>query len=212
MRARFGIYAFAGLAMQALATACSSSPDAISVDGDVDPTAEAGDDARWDVAANDAIADADVDASDSTTEDVAVLDASADSGTCNALTPSALVSFGCVPYASPPTPTGGTIVDGVYVLTTGTYYDPTGACTATPLPTGDELDIESGTMQEVETSTGWIVPAYRTKTVATGNAWITTTETCPSPGGPTSYQYTATPTILTTLRDGLMLVYSRTGA
>jgi hypothetical protein len=41
-----------------------------------------------------------------------------------------------------------------------------------------------------------------------GGNQLSTTETCPSPGQTDLFQYTATPTTLTTTRDGLVLVYS----
>jgi hypothetical protein len=133
--------------------------------------------------------------------------AATDSGGCNGLTVTALVSFGCIPFQSPPAATGGSLTNGVYVLTSGTLYDPTGSCTGIPVPTAETIDIESGTMQKAENVSGWLFPQASTWTVSVGGTWMSTTETCPS-AGEESLQYSATATTLTTIQDGFVAVYT----
>jgi len=178
--------------------------------------AATGDAASGDAGAEGAVAadapagDAPVDDLDAETgADVSSEAAAPDSGSCNSSTVTALVSFGCVPFQSPPTATGGTIATGTYVLTSGALYDPTGACTGVPVPTAETLDfLAGGVMQEAEIASGWIAPENRTFSFSAGGNELSTTETCPSPGLTDLLQYTATPTTLTTTQDGLVLVYS----
>ncbi len=172
----------------------------------------AGDAIAVDAAARDAPAgDAPAEGLDATTgADASTESGGPDSGSCNSLTVTALVSFGCVPFQTPPTATGGSIAAGTYVLTSGTLYDPSGACTGIPVPTAETLDfLAGGVMQVAENASGWIAPENRSYTFSAGGNQLATDETCPSPGQTQLLQYTATPTTLTTSFDGLVLVYSR---
>jgi hypothetical protein len=120
--------------------------------------------------------------------------AASDGGTaCNNLVDDGPVVHYTVSSASPPTPTGGTILTGTYELSGLTQYpSPYGT-----VPSSDTLSgviaIAGTTMQQVQTSGGQEV--RNTSSFSVEGLILTTTNTCPAP-----YifknAYTATATML----------------
>jgi hypothetical protein len=101
--------------------------------------------------------------------------------------------------ATMPSGTGGTIVEGTYVMTAQTYYGTSG-CASTPLAT--TFVYSGGCVQEITTSAGIDVRAAVTFDVHDTNE-VTKTVACVSPtiSGATvdtaTITYTATPTSFT---------------
>lgn len=89
----------------------------------------------------------------------------------------------------PPTPLGGTIVDGTYVLTTATLYTGTGGASG---PTGD---TRSMTMRITGARGDSIFDGVaRTAQFAVSGTTMTSTSVCPESGGTRTDGYDATPT------------------
>ena len=99
-----------------------------------------------------------------------------------------------------PTPAGGTIVDGTYVLTAVTEYSgPGGSTGPTSTSTSLLLTISGNTMQQV----GRIGGQERryTTLISTSGTTLTGTDTCPEPNT-LQVQYTATASELRVYSNG----------
>ncbi len=116
---------------------------------------------------------------------------------CNSLTPiGPLVPYECL-GAPIPTPAGGTILDGTYVLTASAFYG-----TPCPAPEQDRdiWYVCGNTWQAVQELTAGTSPAvtytYESTIAPTGASSFTLDVTCPTVTS-VMRQYTATPTTLT---------------
>jgi hypothetical protein len=103
------------------------------------------------------------------------------------------VSLTVVLTAAPPA-NGGTVVDGTYVLSKATLY--TNGVTVTPPPNAFSavLQMAGHTMQQVGSING--AESRYTSTFTVSGSNVTTEDTCPAPKS-TTYQFTATATLLT---------------
>jgi hypothetical protein len=94
-----------------------------------------------------------------------------------------------------PRGTGGTIVDGTYVLTAQTYYN---SATCSTIPVGGTIELAGGCLQLV---IGVPFSGTGSFTYTVQGADITMTETCVNPSGATAdtptTTFTATPTTFT---------------
>lgn len=177
------------------AVACSPSTDTPNDGGTdaVESDAPASDGAT-DAPPDDAeVSDATSDAlsSDASDAGVCVLEPG-DAATCNTIAPTGNDITPTCPTGTAPTPTGGTIADGHYVLTATAYYgDDSGLC-QTPVPKTDWLLC--GT--QWETAAGGNNGYNMNFTATVTSADVQLDRTC---GGALSvkWQYDATPTTLT---------------
>jgi len=125
-------------------------------------------------------------------------DAPAEAATvCNMLANSASVITYSQVSQNPPTPQGGTMVDGTYAMTDASIYTgpngpsgPSGMSQTTIQVTGSTIQIVSNGQ-----------PPTRTVTLATSGTSFTATDTCPD-AKVTHGSYTATPTSILIFLDG----------
>lgn len=100
--------------------------------------------------------------------------------------------------ATLPTPAGGTILDGTYVLTASAFY---GTPCPSPEQDRDIWYVCGTTWQAVQELTAGTAPAvvytYDATITPTGDSSFALNVTCPSGVMGVSRQYTATPTTLT---------------
>jgi hypothetical protein len=115
---------------------------------------------------------------------------------CNMLTNSASVITFSQVNQNPPTPQGGTIVDGTYAMTDASIYTgpngpsgPSGMSQTTIQITGSTIQVASNGQ-----------PTTRTVTLATSGTSLTATDTCPD-SKVTQGSYTATSTTLLIFLD-----------
>jgi hypothetical protein len=120
-------------------------------------------------------------------------DSSAPASTvCNTLTDDGPTITLMAIIGQAPTPAGGTVVDGTYVLAATTLY--TAATTMIPPTTSSAvIQIAGSTMQQVGQINGQ-EKRYTSTFTVTGTS-VATTDTCPAPSMG-SHQYTATATEL----------------
>jgi hypothetical protein len=95
----------------------------------------------------------------------------------------------------PPTPQGGTVSDGTYVLTTETVYTGAGGPTGTMGTQTITIQIASGTIQVVKD----FDPPTSTYSLVTTGTMFNTTGVCPAGVGPLQGSYTATATTFSVL-------------
>jgi len=125
----------------------------------------------------------------------------ADGGVCNTFANiGSMVTAGC---GSVPAATGGTIVDGTYVLTAVTFYGSSCSGDASvAIPVGSETLVGSGLdtggcLHEIFLNAGGDV-TNTTSICSTQGIQYTCSEVCPAgDAGAVTQQYTATPTTLT---------------
>ena len=111
---------------------------------------------------------------------------------CNTLTDDGPTITLMAVVGQAPTPAGGTVVDGTYVLAATTLY--TAATTMIPPTTSSAvIQIAGSTMQQVGLINGQ-EKRYTSTFTVTGTT-VATTDTCPAPSMG-SHQYTATTTEL----------------
>ncbi len=119
------------------------------------------------------------DAGDAASDVTAPLDGGADAldgGGCNAIAQLAdPVTTSCDPGA-PPAATGGTIVDGTYLLAESHFF---GACESNVL--SETLVVSQGTVQSITTdaTTGMTARRRFSYAVTSGSSTLSETETCP---------------------------------
>jgi hypothetical protein len=198
------IVSFAGIApFSGCSSNGSSSPGTAGHDGggaDVSPaddgstgadTGDAGSAIQTADAAPDAATDAVVEAGGS-----CLAPPTPDAGVCNTLQVTGnKIPVQCLDAQAPPTPAGGTIANGTYVLTSSTYY---GTC---PTPEQDRItwSICGGTWQTAQESTvpngTTMLRTYDAAVMASGNS-LSIRLTC---GGmqTLTFGYDASPTMLT---------------
>jgi hypothetical protein len=122
-------------------------------------------------------------------------------GGCNAIVLDGPIVAGTLSPLPPPTMTGGTIVDGTYVLWSITGY--TGGDAGTPMPphVAQETSIIAGS--SIQTAFVFDTMSLRgSGTIAATGSTLTIMLTCPPMMGWTSVQYTATTTDLGILVNG----------
>jgi len=112
------------------------------------------------------------------------------SGACNDLTVSGNAITQTAATGTAPTPAGGTIADGTYVLTRYDVYAP-GSPSASPYRVKYRV---TGNLLEVATGGGTIISNLNYSTTVSGSAW-NLTGTCPV-SAPAAVPYTATATML----------------
>jgi hypothetical protein len=120
-------------------------------------------------------------------------DAALDGGACNAIAQlSDPITTSCDP-GSPPAASGGTIVDGTYLLTESHFF---GQCVESVL--SETLSVSQGTVQSITTdaTTGIATRRSFTYAMTNGSSRLGETETCPSAFTAT-VSFTATPSRLT---------------
>jgi hypothetical protein len=125
------------------------------------------------------------------------------SGACNTLEANAPdYPFNNVPDAAP-APTGGTIVDGTYFVTSVTWFESplTGSSNT---PGGIRIDITGSSWQEADGSPDDISPpVHFTSELEVQSPNVILTQTCPIAAGPDQYGYTADADTLTVfITDG----------
>jgi len=179
-----------GIAALALAAGCSSSS------GGTSPS-DAGSD-------HDAGADGAEPTDGATPEDGgstgqdAAADAPAEAATaCNMLTNSATPITYSQVNQDPPTPQGGTIVDGTYAMTDASIYTGPNGPSGPSGMSQTTIQISGNTIQVVSSGQ----PPTRTVTLATSGTSLTATDTCPD-AKVNHGSYTATPTTLLIFLDG----------
>jgi hypothetical protein len=122
-----------------------------------------------------------------------------DGGACNSLAaPAPSISIQCNPSAQVPAPTGGTIVDGVYVMTSSTYYAGGGACQS-PEVDGVTWLVCGTSWQIAQAVTQGGLPAQilvANATVIPTGSNLDITLTCGAPSNTFTFGYDATPTTL----------------
>jgi hypothetical protein len=126
-----------------------------------------------------------------------------DGGACNSLEPSGpLVPYQCI-AATMPTPAGGTIVDGTYVLTSSAFY---GSPCPAPEQDRDEWLICGTNWQTVQELTAGTNPAvlhtFDVDVTPAGGPALNVQITCGAPLSTITFQYTASPTTLTLFVGG----------
>ncbi len=174
-----------------LLTGCGSSSSPANAPGpDASPLSA-------DASTSDAAARALGDAADAETTEDAPSDDATDAAACNTIANDAPVVDITQVAADPPTPQGGTIVDGKYWETSlDIYTGPPGSAGVTGTSQTTAL-VEGHTVQLVSSGQ----PMRRTVTLTTADASFTSVDTCPdsqtSQGG-----YSATATTLTILLPG----------
>lgn len=179
-----------GIAALALAAGCSSSS------GGTSPSDAGGDhDAGSDAAGP--IDGAPPDDGGSPGEDAAP-DAPAEAATvCNTLANTASPITYDQMNQDPPTPQGGTMVDGTYAMTAASIYTGPNGPSGPSGMAQTTIQVSGTTIQIVEVGQ----PPTRTVTLATSGTSFTATDTCPD-AKVTQGSYTATPTSILIFLDG----------
>jgi hypothetical protein len=147
-------------------------------------------------ASTDAVADSHAsDASSDTANDTSTSDAPSDGGgACNAI--ANVASMIALDYiaSDPPTPHGGTIADGTYIMTAAGFYTGTGGVAGSSGVTSQvTIQISGSTIQVASKANP--PNDHITTTVMTNGVNLTRTDTCPD-STTQSGTYTATPTTL----------------
>jgi hypothetical protein len=175
-----------------------ASDDAVQ-DASDDAVQDASDDAVQD-AADDVVQDASDDADTDAGLDGGSVDASdggaCDAGTnCNCLddTSSSITMYESA--GTPPTAAGGTIVPGLYYLTSDVYYD--GNTTSDGL-VSETMQIDGNGNAALTSLVGYVTKEMDTYTI--NGTSFTLTMTCPT-SYVTAFDYTATSTMLTLILD-----------
>lgn len=96
--------------------------------------------------------------------------------------------------SAPPTPAGGKILDGTYVLTALTAYAGAGGKTGSLALTASEVQTVSGTTLQEDGKINGQESRFTT-TITVSGTILSTSDTCPMPGTAT-HGYTATATDL----------------
>ena len=128
------------------------------------------------------------------------------SGDCNTLTNVGTVVSETTNASALPAMTGGTIVDGTYVLSSAVEYAGSTADTKTHKRT---LKISGTTIQIVNSDNGG-PDVHATLSIAPSGNKMNETMTCPVAGAVTQGAYTATATTLAILKDGENLIETYT--
>jgi hypothetical protein len=128
----------------------------------------------------------------------AAADAPAEAATvCNMLANSAAVITYSQVSQNPPTPQGGTMVDGTYFMTAANIYTGPNGPSGPSGMAQTTIQVTAGTIQIVETGQ----PPTQTVTLATSGTSFTATQTCPG-SKVTQGSYTATPATILIFLDG----------
>jgi hypothetical protein len=112
-----------------------------------------------------------------------------------------------------PAQTGGTVVDGTYVLTSAVDYSCGDAATPPLPPAAATAKITGGCLQFIiaeSNGDGGTIVATASETVAYSGTSITTTPVCPAAAAASSQTYTATATTFSYLSTaGFLQVFTK---